>query len=221
MSNQDLASIDGEITLRHAIAWLLATWRRRVLIGLGVLVPLALGLAGGYGPAPVRDLPRIAPGQSVEIGPFDLALQEYFVSDEVHTRYLPEEADAWLGVVFTATGTHDQSAALHRQALTFPDGLGLIDEDTAANPTHRDMLRIGDGTLLHNFEPGLTVQAVSLLPVQDASAVPEEITLQVTDLESAWSFLLESESWYERERVGQVTLSRTEVVPAQLEMDEE
>src|SRR5699024_9145788 len=167
-----------------------------------------------------RDLPQIAPGATIEIGPFDLAVQEYFVSDEVLSSDLPDQAEAWLGVVFTATGTHDESTQFHRQALTFPEGLGLIDEDTAANPTHRNTVRIDNGARIHRFEPGLTVQAVTLLPVQDAAAVPEQITLQVTDLESAWSFLLESESWYEREHVGQVTLPRTDVVPAQLREEE-
>ncbi|WP_434081167.1 hypothetical protein [Sanguibacter sp. Z1732] len=123
--------------------------------------------------------------------------------------------------MLTVRGTHTQAVSLDRRVTTVPEGLGAItlDEDVA-NPDHSEVLRIDDGRLATRFAPGLEVQVVSLIAVSDAEAIPDEITVQITDLESAWSFLLESETWYERERVGQVHLSRTGTVPPALVEDE-
>lgn len=216
-----MATIDGEFTVRHAITAAVATWPRRVLLGVVIVVPLLLGLAGGYAPAPQRDLPPIQPDQTVQIGPFDLALHEFFVSDEVNVRALPEEADAWLGVVFTATGTHTAAVPFHQYALTFPEELGLINEVSQVNPPHREMLRLDDGTGYYRIEPGLQARVVSLFPITDAHDIADTLTLAVTDLESSWSFLLETESWYERERVGHVTLPRTRVPEHLVEVADE
>lgn len=222
MSGQDLAAIDGDISVRQLIGWLVATWPRRVLIGMLVVVPLVVGLVGGFAPAPVRDLPDLPAGEPIAVGPYDLALETYFVSDQVHTRYLPEGAEAWLGLVLTARGTHTEAVSMNRQVTTFPEGLGIItlDEDVA-HPNHSEVVRIDDGRLAARFAPGLDVQVVSLIAVSDAEAIPDEITVQITDLEPAWSFLLESETWYERERIGQVHLNRTGTVPPALVEEEE
>lgn len=191
------------------------------MLAVVLVTPLVVGLAGGFSAAPARELPQIEPGEAVATGPYELALQNYFVTDEVRANSLPEGARAWLGVVATVTGTDDEEAVLNRFVTTYPEGLGVVDADSTVNPQPATALRQDTGELAGPFPPGLQVPVVWLIPVADDEAVPAQLTVGITDLEQAWSPLLEQETWYEREDIGQVTLVRTDTVPQGLIEDDE
>src|SRR5690625_4807687 len=133
VSGQELASIDGEISVRELLGHLVGTWPRRAVLAVVLVTPLVVGLAGGFSAAPARELPQIEPGEAVATGPYELALQSYFVTDEVRADSLPEGARAWLGVVATVTGTDDEEAVLNRFVTTYPEGLGVVDADSTVN----------------------------------------------------------------------------------------
>jgi len=146
------------------------TWPRRIALAVVLGVVVGTTAAGGF----ARHVPadagpdRVAAGEPVATGPFDLTVRSWSVTDAVQVSALEDAgADAWLVVVVGALDTDRESRRLDRTAVTLPDelpdGLALAGDAEPARPDPTLLVR--DASLYPVLQPGLPEDVALLWPV--------------------------------------------------------
>ena len=204
----------GAITARTALAWLLATWPRRIGLGLLLLAPLLVLALGGFRPAdpPPRD---VAAGVPTDTGAFTVVPHSYFVSDQVEAYGL-EDGQTWIGVIVDLTnqGSEPFSLTFDDETFRLPDALAAVDTYPS------EAMRLDTDTTLGRVQPGLTYSAALLWRVPALQPAPElTLTMQRTvwtesNLEAGYY------SWRPTTDSYDVALPLTDA-PAQLLAEEE
>lgn len=207
----------GAITARTALAFLLATWPRRVLAAVLLFVPVIVGAAGGLGSAnpPAR---TGAPDEVTDTGVYHAVPRSYFVSDQVDAGSL-EDGERWVGAIVQLTnqGTEPISVAFSDPTFELPDE---VPNDSFVNP--HEVLRLDTGARLGSAQPGVTYEAVLLWRTTGLEDPPAELTL--TMRETAWQLWnIEAGywSWRATPETIDVVLPRTEAPADILEEDED
>ncbi|WP_420114203.1 hypothetical protein [Pseudactinotalea sp.] len=162
----------GAITARTAVVFLLATWPRRILLALLLLVPVIVGAVGGFGKAepPPRE---VAPDVVTDTGAYLVVPRYYFVSDQVDTYGLAD-GERWVGAVaqITNQGTEPISVTFSDETFVLPD--------TVPNENSRfpyEVLRLDTGSSLSEAQPGLTYEVALLWRTTGLEDAPPELTL--------------------------------------------
>lgn len=181
----------GIITARAALAFLIATWPRRVVLSLVLLVPVVVAATGGFARAdpPPRD---VEPGAVTDTGAYRVVPHFYFVSDRVDAGSL-DEGSRWVGAVVEITnqGSEPISVTFSDQTFELPDD---VPNDSFVNP--HEVLRADTGTRLGNAQPGVTYQAVLLWRTTGLAEPPPELTLTMNRTEwTRWNLEAGQYSW--------------------------
>lgn len=181
----------GLITARTALAVLVATWPRRIILSLLLLVPVVVAAGGGFARAdpPPRD---VEPGVATDTGAYRVVPHTYFVSDRVDAGSL-DEGTRWVGAVVEITnqGPEPISVTFSDQTFELPDDLPLDDN---VNP--REVLRADTGTRLGYAQPGVTYQAVLLWQTTALADPPPELTLTMNRTEwTRWEIEAGQYTW--------------------------
>lgn len=169
----------GAITARTALAFLLATWPRRLLFSLVLLVPVVAASLGGFRPADPP--PRVVePGAVTDTGAYHVVPRSYFVSERVDAGSL-EDGEQWVGalVQITNQGSEPISVDFSDQTFELPAGVSV----DRANP--QEVLRLDTGERLGYAQPGVTYEAALLWRTTELTDPPDELTL--TMHETAWT----------------------------------
>jgi len=170
----------GAITARTALAFLLATWPRRLLLSLLLLVPVVVAVSGGFRPA--EPPPREVPAEAVtDTGSYLVVPRAYFVSDRVDAGSL-DEGFRWVGalVQITNQGTVPISVVFEDQTFELPDE--VPNED---GPNPYEVLRLDTGTRLGSAQPGVTYEVALLWRTSGLEDPPDELTLTMN--QTAWT----------------------------------
>lgn len=160
------------ITARTALAFLLATWPRRVLVSLVLLIPVAVAAGGGFHPA--APAPReVRAGAAIDTGAYLVVPRSYFVSEQVDAGSL-EEGERWVGAVaqITNQGSEPISVVFSDPTFELP---GDVPNDSFANP--HEVLRLDTGSRLGSAQPGLTYEVALLWRTTGLQEPPAELTL--------------------------------------------
>lgn len=170
----------GEITARAVLAFLLASWPRRIVLSLVLLLPVMVAAGGGLLPAepPTR---HVAPGVVTDTGAYRVVPRSYFVSDRVDAGSL-EEGVRWVGAVaqITNQGAEPINVTFGDATFELPDH---VPNDSVANP--HEVLRLDTGTRLGSAQPGLTYEVALLWRTTGLEDPPAELPLTLR--ETAWT----------------------------------
>ncbi len=152
--------------LRRAWVWIGAgRWRQ---IGAGVvagvlLAPVAIAAVGGFATADDVQAQRYAVGQRLDLGQVEVEVRSTFLSAEVQTHALPEEASAWLGVVVEVVNRGDEEVILSRDLLRVP-GLDPLQEHP------RTTVVVSDESFLVTLSPDVPHEVAMLWPLAGSPA---------------------------------------------------
>lgn len=169
----------GGITARTALAFLLATWPRRLLLSLVLLVPVVAASLGAFRPAdpPPRE---VEAGAVTDTGAYHVVPRSYFISDRVDAGSL-EDGERWVGalVQITNQGSVPISADFSDQTFELPADVST----DRANP--HEVLRLDTGSRLGYAQPGVTYEVALLWRTTGLADPPDELTLTMN--ETAWT----------------------------------
>ena len=133
-----------------------------VAVGLG-----AVGLAGGWGAVPPAALPVLPEGTTAQLGPYDVDVRGWTLSDEL----LPDDlgyadATAWIVLDLAVAPNPPASTGWFADSLAV-EGVGTTDRALLVDPA--------DGDLIAQVHPGVPIDALLLVPVdaEVAAAVDE------------------------------------------------
>ncbi|MCK0112092.1 hypothetical protein MWU75_08085 [Ornithinimicrobium sp. F0845] len=170
----------GAITARAMLAFLLATWPRRVVLSLVLLVPVVVAAVGGFGPAdpPPRE---VEPGTVTDTGAYRVVPRSFFVSETVDAGSL-EEGERWVGarVQITNQGTQPISVTFDDPTFELP-----ADVPNDGSPNPYEVLRVDTGARLGSAQPGVTYEVALLWRTTGLQDPPAELTLTMN--QSAWT----------------------------------
>lgn len=161
----------GAITAQAALAWLIASWPRRIALAVLLLVPVIVLALGGFRPAepPPRD---VAVGTMTETGAYDVVPQGYFVSDQLDAYGL-DDGQTWVGVVVDLENQGPEPTYLIFNDETFrlPDSVGAVDDGPY------EALRLDTATSLGDAQPGLTYPVALLWRAPAGTDPAPELTM--------------------------------------------
>lgn len=170
----------GGITARTTLAFLLATWPRRLLLALVLLVPVVVGATGGFdtGDPPARE---VEAGEATDTGLYTVVPRSYFVSEQVDAGSL-DDGFRWVGAVaqITNQGTEPVNVTFSDPTFELP---AEVPNDSFANP--HEVLRLDTGSRLGSAQPGVTYEVALLWRTAGLQQPPDELIL--TMHESAWT----------------------------------
>lgn len=191
---------------------LVRTWPRRIVLGVLVLVPALVAALGGFRTVELPPPPQIAVGESFDLGPAVARADSFFVSDQVLTSFLPDDAQAWVGVIVELELAVDDEWFIPGEVFTLA---GVADEG------FEHAVLISDDSLLSALKPGVPHQAALLFPVADPESVGDTVQLGLTSLYEMRSFLEGTMRWWaEEEPSAYVEVPRDDDVPPALVDDE-
>jgi hypothetical protein len=209
----------GAITARTAFVLLLATWPRRIVLGVILLVPMLVALLGGFGRAEPRSY-DLAPGEWVDLGAYSARVESSFVSDEVLTLFLDDEVpdDAFFGVVLEMVNTERNAVSPQYDFGTFVPRLPEGVLGRTSGPDYA--MLVSDGSLGAPLMPGLTTRVAMLWTVPDVTQLPDgDIAIDLTASELTYSLMGDEDRWLSLGDVWTVTPPRT--APPETLIDEE
>lgn len=161
----------GAITAQTALAWLLASWPRRIALAVLLLIPVLVLALGGFRPAdpPPRD---VAVGESTDTGAYMVVPHGYFVSDQVDAYGL-DDGQTWVGVVVDLQNQGPEPIYLTFDDETFrlPEGIAVDD----GGPY--EALRLDTSTSLGDAQPGLTYPVALLWRAPAGTDPAPELTM--------------------------------------------
>lgn len=167
------------ITTRTALAFLLATWPRRALVSLVLLLPVAVAAGGGFRAAdpPPREVPV---GAVTDTGAYLVVPRSYFVSEHLDAGSL-EEGERWVGAVaqITNQGSEPISVVFSDPTFELPSA---VPNDSFGNP--HEVLRLDTGSRLRSAQPGLTYEVALLWRTTGLQEPPPALTLTMN--QTAW-----------------------------------
>lgn len=162
----------GAITVRTVGAFLLATWPRRVMLGLVLLAPVLVAALGGFRTA--EPPPRtVDPEVVTDTGAYLVIPRYYFVSDRVDAGSL-DDGERWVGAVVQITnqGPEPISVTFSDETFELPES---VPNERSAGPY--EVLRLDSGEYLGNAQPGLTYEVALLWRTTGLAEPPHELTL--------------------------------------------
>lgn len=215
----------GAITARTLLVALLATWPRRIGLGLVLLIPVIVVLLGGVRPAPPVSH-EVAVGATVDTGTLLLTPSAFFVTDEAarDTLEYTEGAVAWLGVLVTVENQTDEAIPLNFPGAASDALVPDVAEEqfvTGLSGTPDTALRIADASDGSTSLPGVTSEVAVMWPIGDPEAIGDTLTFSMT--ESIWTFRLLSgeDGWLSIGDVWTMELPRTELPDSLYEPEED
>ncbi|PWD51587.1 hypothetical protein C8046_13980 [Serinibacter arcticus] len=168
------------------------TWGTAATLAVGVA---AIGIGGGWGASPPAELPELAAGATAELGPYDVDVRGWTVSDELLPDDLSySDAAAWIVIDLGITANPPATVGW------FADSLAV----EGVEPTGRVLLvDPADGDLIAQVHPGVPTDALLLVPVDaEAAAAADELDRLPVVL-SAHVFtahVISGEEWWWRAR---------------------
>lgn len=154
-----------------------------VWAALAALVSLTLGTwaGGGLDEVPEEGLPRVPADARVALGPYDIAITGWTVSNELnHDDLKFSDADAWVVIAADVTVQPPRSTTFYDDTVTV-SALELTDFPDTVSPR--------DGSLMSYLSPGVTTPVLLLLPVNgtDADTLDQLSTLPVLLSSRVWT----------------------------------
>lgn len=169
----------GGITARTALAFLLATWPRRLLLSLALLVPVVAAASGGLESADPP--PREAePGAVTATGAYQVVPRSYFVSERVDAGSL-EDDERWVGALVQITNQGSEPISADFSDPTFE----LPAEVSTDRVNPNEVLRLDTGSRLGYAQPGVTYEVALLWRTTALADPPDELMLTMN--ETAWT----------------------------------
>ena len=207
----------GGITARTALAFLLATWPRRLLLSLVLVAPMVVAAAGGLEPA--APPPRQVQAEAVtDTGAYHVVPRSYFVSERVDAGSL-EDGERWVGALaqITNQGSTPISAAVSDETFELPDD---VPNDSFANPP--EVLRLDTGSRLGAAQPGVTYEVALLWRTTGLEDPPSELTFTMRETAwTQWNIEAGFSSWRATPRSVDVSLPLVDAPAAILEEEDE
>ncbi|WP_147915801.1 hypothetical protein [Ruania zhangjianzhongii] len=199
--------------VRSAGRGLVRTWPRRIVLGVLVLVPALVAALGGFRTVELPPPPQLAAGESFDLGPAVVRAESFFVSDRVLTSFLPDEAQAWVGVIVDLDlGVDDE--------WRVPDEVFTI--EGVADGGYEHAVLTSDDSLLDTLKPGVPQQVAVLFPVSDPDSVGDTVQFGLTALYEMRSFFEGTMRWWVEEEVSAyVDVPRDDEVPPALVEEED
>ena len=194
--------------VRSAGRALVRTWPRRIVLGVLVLVPALVAALGGFRTVELPPPPQIPLEESFDLGPAVVQAESFFVSDQVLVSFLPDGAQAWVGVIVEMELGIDDQWVVPRDVFTL---VGIADEG------YEHAVITSDDSLLSALKPAVPEQVAVLFPVSDADAVGDTVQLGLTSLYEMRSFFEGTMRWWtEEEASAYVEVPRNDEVPPAL-----
>ena len=170
----------GAITARTALAFVLATWPRRLVLSLVLAVPVVTAAAGGCGPAdpPPR---TVAPQVVTDTGAYRVVPRSYFVSEQVDAGSL-EEGERWVGAIAQITNQGQEPISVTFSDQTFELPADVPNEES---PNPYEVLRLDTGSRLGSAQPGITYEVALVWRTTGLQDPPAELLLTMN--QTAWT----------------------------------
>lgn len=214
----------GAITARTVAVVLLATWPRRILLGLVLLIPVIVAAAGGFGRAEPRSF-ELQAGERVDLGPLTVRPTAFFVSDATARSNLEtqEGAEAWLGVIVDVENTTSASISLTFSGAASEAVVPQLAEGQVLGDlsTPDFAYRVADNSEGSQALPSIPTQVAMLWAITDADSIGDVLTATLTEQEWRYGPLSGEENWFALGDVWTVELPRTELPPTMFEPEDE
>ncbi|WP_154402137.1 hypothetical protein [Ornithinimicrobium cavernae] len=206
----------GRITARAALAFLLATWPRRLLLALLLLVPVVVAASGGLRVADPPPL-TVAPEVVTDTGAYRVVPRHYFVSDRVDAGSL-DEGVRWVGAVAQITNQGSEPISVTGSDETFRLPVDVPDDDLDAP---YEVLRLDTGSRLGSAQPGVTYEVALLWRTTGLEDPPPALTLTLHETAwTRWNIEAGFSSWRATAHRSEVDLPLGEAPASILEEDE-
>lgn len=165
------------------------TWGAVAALLAGVV---GVGAAGGWREAPQESLPQVPADARVALGPYDLVVNGWTVSDDLLADDLEyADAAAWVVISLEVTANPPSSVTWQDDSLEV-SGLTLTG--------YPEMVRPADGSRVVALHPGVTSAALLLLPVSaddvERLADTEELTAVLAEHTYRGHVLSQEEGWW-------------------------
>lgn len=206
----------GGITARTALAFLLATWPRRLLLSLALLVPVVAAASGGLESADPP--PREAePGAVTATGAYQVVPRSYFVSERVDAGSL-EDDERWVGALVQITNQGSEPISADFSDPTFE----LPAEVSTDRVNPNEVLRLDTGSRLGYAQPGVTYEVALLWRTTALADPPDELMLTMNETAwTQWNIEAGFSSWRATPRSLDVSLPLVDAPAAILEEEDE
>lgn len=165
------------------------TW---ISVGAVVAVLVGVAAAGGWGQVEEQGLPEVPADTEMALGPYDLTVTGWTVSDELLADDLEySDADAWVVVSLDVTAGPPSSVRWMSDSLEV-SGLELTG--------YPEVVRASDGSRIFTFHPGVQTPALLLLPVAtdqvEALADQDSLPVVLSTHTYRGHVLSEEEGWW-------------------------
>lgn len=209
------AEPDTTLNLGLVLRAVVATWPRRIALAVPVVLVVVVAVLGGFARVEPRAPTAIAVGESVELGPYTVSVDSFFVAAEIEGAYLPDDAEAWLGLVLDLTPTVSEAVLVQDETFIWLDVPEVVN---SGRPEQTNLLR--DGTHVVRLSPGMREQVAVLWGISAPDVAGTELDLALYSMTQEESFTLGGLAWYTDDLEGVVSVPRGELPPV-LEVVEE
>lgn len=194
--------------VRGVLRAIVRTWPRRVVLAVVVLVPVLVAALGGLRTVDLPPPPQVAVGEPFDLGPAQVQVEAFFVSEQVFTSMLPDGARGWVGVLVELTAHTQDEWSLPDDVFALPGltGTGQLGHAVITQ----------DDSLLVALGPDVPQRVALLFPVPEVTAVPEDLELTMRSLYEQRSFFDQTMRWYTDEVAATVRVPRTDEIPPAL-----
>lgn len=163
------------------------TW---IVVGSLAVAAVVIGATGGWARVSPDGLARIPAGSQIALGPYDVAVHGWTISDTFLADELGyvEGADSWVVISLDITASPPRSSGLVNDSIRV-QGLEPLD---FAKLYNRD-----DGSSVYYLHPGVKVPVFMVLPVSEAQvgALGPLTTLPLILSTHRWSQHALSDEW--------------------------
>lgn len=181
-------------------------WPLAAVVGVLLAAIVGIGLAGGWAEADgarERDLPEVAAGEGIDLGPVRLSLHSWGVVPLEDYRGEEPRVVATLAIRATITTTSTESMNLPTHLVHLAD---------VAEDGWLSAVRVGDLSRFSSLTPGVTEEVILTLPVADPAELEalgdDDLELLPTAYEHAAHTLSGELGWWERDPIAVVAVPR-------------
>jgi hypothetical protein len=204
----------GAITVRTVGTFLLASWPRRLVVGLIMLVPILVAAFGGFEPAEPETF-EVPAGDAVDLGPATYQPTGFFVSAETARSDLEyiDGAVAWVGVVVDVENVTDEPLSITFPGPASDSAVPVLEPDVrveSSRSTPHLAPRLLDGSATYAL-PGVPTQVAYLWPVSSTDSIGDTMTISMT--EQVWTYgpLTGRDTWLALGDIWTMDLPRVEL----------
>lgn len=215
-----LSMTGGSLWRSHLVPFIASRSLRQLVLTAGALLLLASGLFGGLERAEPDKLKTVKIGQTIDTGPFDLAVTKVGWAKQVGEEFRESEIGRYVVVYATVTSTEENTVDgfVIREALRirglddFAINVGT-DDLVASEKADMNVVAVNDEARIDYLNPRLTYDVEYVWEQSAAKPLPSSIELTFYGHGFRQSNIDEQKNWFDRFEIATGSFPVTELKP--------